>query len=79
MFRVWRNKPSSGGSGGVQALPPASKEITSATHGSSPPPLQGSCEAPTASSSLLPESLLSVEGKLVGPTPADHAAPSETK
>lgn len=78
-FRVWRNKPSFGGGGSAQALPPASKEITSAAHGSSPLPAQGSCEAPTAPSSLLPESLLSAEGKLVGPTPADHAAPSEAE
>jgi len=79
VFRVRRKKPSSGGGGDVHVLPPVRKEISSAANGSSLPPAQGSCETPTAPSSLLSENLLSVEGKLVGPTSADHATPNESE
>jgi len=78
-FRVQRSKPNSGGGGGAQAFPPACKEISSVANGSFLPPAQGSCEAPTASSSLLPESLFSAEGKFIEPTSTDHAAPSESE
>ncbi len=78
-FRVRRKKSSSGGGGGAQALPPARKEILSVTNGSFLPLAQGSCEAPTAPSSLLPESLFNAEGKLVGPMSMNHAAPSESE
>ncbi|CAK9868600.1 unnamed protein product [Sphagnum jensenii] len=81
MFRVQRKiaKSNPGGGSGAQALPPAHKEISSAANGSSLLPAQGSCEAPTTPSSLLPESLLSSEGKLVGLTSVDHAAPNESE
>jgi len=64
-FRVRRKKPSFGGGSGAQALPPAGKEILSVANGSSLLPAQGSCEAPTAPSSLLPEACSARMGSLL--------------
>jgi len=71
------SKLSSGGGGDAKFFPPASKEISLATNGSSEPPAQGSCDALATPSSLLPESLLSKKGKIIGQALADPAALNE--
>jgi len=72
-------KSSSGGDGGAKTFPPTSKEASSATDGSSDPPMQGSCKALAVPSTLLLESLFSEKGKNVGQTPADSTALSESE
>jgi hypothetical protein len=71
------NKLSSGGDDGAKTFPPTSKEVSLATNKSSDSPVQGSCEAPAAPSTLLPESLLSEKGKSIGQASADLVALNE--
>jgi hypothetical protein len=71
------NKPSSGDSGNVKAFFLASKEVLSATNGSSDSPEQGSYEALAVPSTLLPESLPNKKGKNIGQALVDPAAPSK--
>ncbi len=73
------NKMSFGSGGGAKGFFLASKEVSSATNGSSDLLEQGSCEAPAAPSTLLPESLPSKKGKNVGQVPTDLVAPSKSE
>jgi len=73
------NKPNSGSGGSAKVFPLTSKEVSSATNGSSDPPAQGSCETPSAPSILLPKNLLSEKGKNVGQASADPAAFRESE
>jgi hypothetical protein len=73
------NKPSFGGGGSAKVFPPTSKEVPSATNGSSNLPTQDSCETPATSSTLLLESLLSKKGNNAGQAPTDPAALSESE
>jgi hypothetical protein len=60
------DKPNFGGSnsGATKAFSPASKEVSSATNGSSDPPEQGSCEIPATPNTFLPKSLPNKKGKM---------------
>ncbi|CAK9215899.1 unnamed protein product [Sphagnum troendelagicum] len=67
------NQPNPSGSGGARASFSTSNEISSIANGSSNPPAQGSCEAPSTPSTSLSGSSLSKGGKNASQAPTDPA------
>ncbi len=74
-FKCSKANPSSGG--GARTFSPTSNEISSIANGSSDPPAQGSCEAPSVPNTFLPISLLSKGGKNTNQVLTDLATLSD--